>query len=332
MSDVFRIYGAELSPFSVKVRSYFRYKKIPHEWIVRSADKMEEFSKYAKLPLIPAVATPEGDGLQDSTPIIEKMETRFPDPSIHPDDPTLAFLSALLEEFGDEWGNKWMFHYRWARPADQDSAAGRLARTMMPGQEDAQYDEMAAQIKSRMVDRVWFVGSNADTAPQIEATFAEFLMQLDTHLTSRPYLFGARPSFADFGVWGQVYNAWTDPTCKEIIEGSTTNVVPWLQRMLEPTSEGDFESWSSLESTLMPIITDHVGGLFLPWSDANAKALAGESEEYSVTIRSGQWTQKPQKYHARSLKALRERYAAVGDKSSLDPILNRAGCLGWLSG
>ncbi len=41
MSDVFRIYGAELSPFSVKVRSYFRYKNIPHEWIIRSADKME---------------------------------------------------------------------------------------------------------------------------------------------------------------------------------------------------------------------------------------------------------------------------------------------------
>ena len=33
--------------------------------------------------------------------------------------PSLRFVSILLEEFGDEWGNKWMFHLRWARPVDQ---------------------------------------------------------------------------------------------------------------------------------------------------------------------------------------------------------------------
>ena len=31
----YRIFGAEISPYSVKVRSYFRYKGIEHEWIVR---------------------------------------------------------------------------------------------------------------------------------------------------------------------------------------------------------------------------------------------------------------------------------------------------------
>jgi len=332
MSDVFRIYGAELSPYSVKVRSYFRYKGIPHEWIVRSADKMEEFGKYAKLPLIPAVATPQDEGLQDSTPILETIEARFPEPSIHPDDEALAFLSALVEEFGDEWGNKWMFHYRWARPADQDSAAGRLVRSMVPGMDDAQYDAMAAQIKERMVNRVWFVGSNEETAPQIESSFVEFLRQLDAHLASRPYLFGGRPSFGDFGLWGQIYNAWTDPTCKAIIESETSHVVPWIERMLDPRSEGEFETWQTLESTLLPILTDHVGGLFLPWSDANAKALAAQREEYSVTIRTGIWTQKPQKYHARSLAALRARYAGLEDPSKLDAVLEQAGCLEWLRG
>jgi len=40
MSDVYRIHGAELSPFSVKIRSYFRYKQIPHQWIARNAEAM----------------------------------------------------------------------------------------------------------------------------------------------------------------------------------------------------------------------------------------------------------------------------------------------------
>ena len=73
------------------------------------------------MPIIPLVVTPEGDGIQDSTPIIDAMEKLFPEPSIHPDDPVADFISALIEEFGDEWGNKWMFHYRWARDVDQIS-------------------------------------------------------------------------------------------------------------------------------------------------------------------------------------------------------------------
>ena len=46
MSSVHRVFGAENSPFSVKVRSYFRYKGIPHEWIVRDTSSMEEYKKY----------------------------------------------------------------------------------------------------------------------------------------------------------------------------------------------------------------------------------------------------------------------------------------------
>ena len=57
MSDVYRIFGSELSPYSIKVRSYFRFKGIPHEWIERSNTVMEEYKKYAKLPLIPVVVT-----------------------------------------------------------------------------------------------------------------------------------------------------------------------------------------------------------------------------------------------------------------------------------
>ena len=39
MADRYRIFGAELSPYSVKVRSYFRYKGIPHQWIIRNPDR-----------------------------------------------------------------------------------------------------------------------------------------------------------------------------------------------------------------------------------------------------------------------------------------------------
>jgi len=65
MTSVYRIHGIELSPYSVKVRSYFRYKGISHRWIPRSLDADGEYQKYSKLPLVPLVVTPENEGIQD---------------------------------------------------------------------------------------------------------------------------------------------------------------------------------------------------------------------------------------------------------------------------
>lgn len=330
MSEVYRIFGSELSPYSVKVRSYFRYKGIAHEWIPRDAAAEEEFRKYARLPLIPLVVTPEEMVLQDSTPIIEFMEALFPEPSIHSEDPTLAFLSALIEEFGDEWGNKWMFHYRWAREVDQKSAAERIARSMMPGAEGEQLAAIAAAIGERMAGRVWFVGSSPQTAAFIESSFVAFADLLETHLADRDYLFGGRPSFGDFGLWGQFHELASDPTPGALLRERAPRVLAWTERMLDPQSAGDFEGWGALAPTLQPILADYVGALFLPWSDANARALADGAEEFTVELPDQTWTQKPQKYHARSLKVLRERHETGASTAELDAILEAAGCKQWL--
>ncbi|MDJ0787627.1 MAG: glutathione S-transferase family protein [Myxococcota bacterium] len=325
----YRIFGMELSPFSVKVRSYFRFKGIPHQWIVRNAETQAEYQKYAKIPIVPLVVTPDDQGVQDSTPIMEGIEAQFPEPTMHPSEPVSAFVSALLEEFGDEWGNKWMFHYRWARPADQQSAGGRIARVMAPpGTPEEAIAGITKGVVDRMTGRVWFVGSNEQTAPQIEASLTDALDILEAHLAERPYLFGGRPAFGDFGLWGQLYNAWTDPTPGAQIGAEYPNVLAWIHRMTWPRIEGDFEPWSALESTLLPLLERQVGALFVPWTLANAEAVASGKEEFSVELASGTFTQKPQKYHAKSLAALRQKYEAVSDKSALDPLLEKTGCIG----
>jgi glutathione S-transferase len=330
VAEGYRIIGAEMSPYSVKIRSYFRYKAIPHQWLLRNAASQAEYDKYARMPIIPLVITPEGTGIQDSTPIIDAMEKLHPEPSIHPDDTTASFISALIEEFGDEWGNKWMFHYRWARDVDQRASAGRIARMRGPAASEEKHEAFAAQVRVRMVDRVWFVGSNEMTAPQIENGFVEMLGLLDSHLAHRPYLFGGRPGFGDFGLWGQFYELWTDPTAGALIEGNTPHVLDWVHRMLWPRAEGAFESWTELAPTLMPILVRQVGKQFWPWTLANETALKEAKEEFSVTLGDKVWTQKPQKYHARSLGMLRAKYAEVADKSSLDMVLAAAGCLAGL--
>ncbi|MDH3644577.1 MAG: glutathione S-transferase family protein, partial [Gammaproteobacteria bacterium] len=270
------------------------------------------------------------EGLQDSTPIIETLEAQHPQPAIHPDDPVSAFVSALLEEFGDEWGNKWMFHYRWAREIDQIACSRRLATIMAPDASAKALEEAAISIRERMVNRVWFVGSSPGTTRQIEDSFKDTLALLEPHLADRPYLFGGRPAFADFGLWGQLYNAHRDPTPKGIIEIQAPNTLRWIERMLDPSAEGEFEPWADLAPSLTPLLTDQVGGLFLPWSAANARAVEEDAESFEVALRGDPWYQKPQKYHARSLAALQGRYQAVRDRQALDAALAETGCVQFL--
>jgi glutathione S-transferase len=326
MADVYRIFGAELSPYSVKVRSYFRYKRIPHEWVVRTVQNQAEFDRHAKLPLIPLVIAPDGTAMQDSTPIIERTEALHPEPSIHPADPALAFLSAMIEEYADEWGNKPMFHYRWFYEPDQESAGERLARSMMPNLSDAELPNGVAMIKARMIPRLAFVGSSPATKAPIERSYRNQLAILDKHLATRTYLVGERPALADFGLFAQLHQCSTDPTPAAIMRTSAPNVVKWIQEMLGPRLEGAFEGWDTLRPTLLPLLKQEVGGVFFPWTTANATALAAGEKEFTVDLGGTAFTQETQKYHAKSLAALKARYAAVADKSALDPILEEAGC------
>ncbi len=329
MARTYRLFGVELSPYSLKVRAYFRYKRIPHEWIARDTNSQEEYARYARLPLVPLVVTPDGQGMQDSTPIIDHFEARVPDPRLHPADPCPAFLSALIEEYADEWANKQMFHYRWRDAADQRSAAERIARLTRPGLSEEAYAEATEQIRRRMVPRLSFVGSSEATRDHIESSLDRLLAILERHLSARAYLFGGRPSLGDFGLSAQLYQCSTDPTAGALMRKIAPTVTAWAVRMLDPADEGETETWDTLAPTLHPLLVE-IGETFLPWTAANAQALADGADVCTVMLRGAEYRQAPQKYHARSFGVLRQRYADVADKTALDPILEAADCLRWL--
>jgi glutathione S-transferase len=325
MTGRYRIFGSEMSPYSVKVRSYFRFKGIAHDWIARRPVNDEDFKRYARLPIVPLVVTPDDQGIQDSTPILDAIEAIFPEPSVHPADPVLAFLSALIEEFGDEWGNKLMFHHRWFAEVDANASALTLAYLNAPDAAPDQIEALAGMILARMGSRGHFVGSSPANAPLIRGYYVELLDLLQSHLAVRPYLFGARPAFGDFGLAAQLYEASVDPTCGAIMMARAPDVLAWCHRMMDPRAEGDFEAYASLEATLAPLLT-YVGRYFLPWTKANAAALEAGAETFSVDLPGGAYAQPPQKYHARSLAALKARYAAVSADGDLRRILDATGC------
>jgi hypothetical protein len=133
-------------------------------------------------------------------------------------------------------------------------------------------------------------------------------------------------------LWGQFYNTFRDPTPNDILRARGPHVVEWIERMHEPAPLGPFEAWAELSRTLEPLLSDQLGGLFLPWSQANARAIETGAESFQVRLRSGEWVQKPQKYHARSLADLRRRFQQERGDAELDALLERTGCLPYLFG
>src|SRR5690606_7056037 len=77
-AGVYTLYGSEMSPYSHKVRSYMRYKRIPHRWVPSGPGSTDpEYKKHARVPIVPTLVSPDGQGQQDSTPIIEALEQSF---------------------------------------------------------------------------------------------------------------------------------------------------------------------------------------------------------------------------------------------------------------
>jgi glutathione S-transferase len=327
MTAPFRLYGAELSPYSIKVRSYLRYKGLAFEWLPRSNARQEEFARYAKLPLIPVLVDAEETALQDSTPIIEKLEAQFPEPSITPDEPALAFLSALLEDYADEWLNKAMFHYRWSYPDDQESAARRITDMIFEGAEKPAGIEDA--VRTRMIGRLYHVGSSPETAPLIEGSFTRLLGLLDRLLASRAYLFGGRPSLADFGLAGQLTQLLSDPTPGALMRAQAPNVVRWIDRMENPHAEGAFVAFDGVREDVAELLRVEVAGAYLAWMAANARAVADDASGVAVDIGGTMFTQKPQRYAAKAFAELQRKRAAVDDPA-LAALLDETGCDAFL--
>ncbi|MEE2672962.1 MAG: glutathione S-transferase family protein [Myxococcota bacterium] len=326
-----RLIGLEMSPYSLKVRSYLRYKQIPFEWVSRSRKNEALFQKHARVQLIPLVLFADGDSMQDSTPIIERLEAQHPEPSIHPGEPAARFVSELLEEFGDEWCNKLMFQYRWGPKEDARSAARRIAALMMPDLPwKALRPFLVPFMIRRMVPRMAFAGANETNAPHLESSWNRTVELLEAHLERRSYLFGERPAFADFGVWGNLNQAYSDPTCGRHLSQNAPALVRWIERMDSPAAEGSFEALASLMPSLRPLLEEQVAGRFLPWTVANARALEADEPETALEFDGRPYVQKTFKYHSWSLERLKEKLARVSDDPLLREVLAETGCAPYL--
>ena len=339
MTEKIKIFGATPSPYTQKILSAFRYRHIPY--IVYNGNIVKKITKLGidlpKPVLLPTILLKNDDGTivatTDSTPIIRRLENDFSERKIIPDDPALAFVNYLLEDFGDEWVTKYMFHYRWYFKEDADIAGTILPLVDIavntPNETLAQYKEI---VSKRQIDRLWVVGSNDETADFIDASYKRFLNLMEEHLLNSPFLLGTKPSSSDFSFYGQLTQLVKfDPTPRKIAYEFSSRTVAWVD-VLDDLSghDSDSTSWTRLEDSPASLknILKEVGKMYIPALLANSEALERGDEIWEMLIDDAVWKQKTFPYQAKCLNWIKNEFSLLNkeDKKRVLGFLDGTGC------
>ena len=109
------LYGSLVSYYTNKVHSYLRYKGLPFEQIGVSKKVANEIIKPATggWRVVPVLETPQGNFVQDSSVILDELESTYKDRSITPSGLKQRLVSSMFELLGDEWLVYPAMHYRW---------------------------------------------------------------------------------------------------------------------------------------------------------------------------------------------------------------------------
>ena len=327
--------GAPGSPYTRKMLAVMRYRRIPYRLLV--GDQAADMGMpQAKVGLLPTFYFPDERGeleaVVDSTPIIRRLEDEYRGRSVIPDDPVLRFIDYLLEDYGDEWLTKAMFHYRWYYQADIERAGEILPRWRNLKATDEEIAPISKFIAERQISRLYVVGSNDTTAPVIEASYLRFLELFRAHLTSGGFVLGGRPGSADFALYGQLTQlAAFDPTPMAETLSRAPQVYAWTSVVddlsgLEPQADDWFDR-DALPATLKALL-EEVGRTYVPALLANAAAIDAGAEEVQTEIDGKPWVQRPFPYQARCLQWLRQAYVGLegDDRALVDELLTGTGC------
>ncbi len=252
----YTVYAAPLSLYSGKLRGYMRWKNVPFVEVLATREVYAtEILPRVGWPVMPVIVTPDDTTVQDTTDIIDYIETNSSGPSVYPDGPKQKLAALILELFGDEWLLIAAMHYRWAY--NEDFAYAEFGNALYAGLPEAERLAKGREDGSKFKAFLPLLGITPKTVPAIEATYEEFLRAFDEHLAAHTFLFGSRPSIGDYGLLGPLYaHNYRDPWSGEHMARVAPNVAKWAQYTHAPqhSLSGEFIGGDEIPETLLPIL------------------------------------------------------------------------------
>jgi glutathione S-transferase len=327
--------GAPGSPYTRKMLALLRYRHIPYELLIGDQSTAENLPK-AKVGLLPTFYLPNNEGkleaVVDSTPLIRRFEQHFAGRETIPSDPVVSFINYLLEDYGDEWLTKAMFHYRWHFDADIEKAGKILPRWRGLNESSQDLDKLQAYVAERQITRLYVVGSNDITAPVIEDSYVRFLEIFDQIVEKQTFIFGSRPSSADFAIYAQLTQlAKFDPTPAKICLDKAPRVYAWTDVVDDlsgnPADADGFIGRDELGDVIGDLLTE-VGRTYVPALLANVQAMVKGEEQIETTIDGRQWVQPTFPYQAKCLQWIRAMFNELSeaDQAFVQALLSGTGC------
>ena len=137
----------------------------------------------------------------------------------------------------------------------------------------------------RQVGRMAMVGCTEQNRPIIEESYRFVLDTLDAHVRTIPFLFGSRPSLADFGLFGQLQILSVDPTPMAEMRTRAPDVYCWLLRLDDASGvDGKWLDHSVAIAAPLTALLTHCGETYLPFLAANTHALRDGAEQVALEI------------------------------------------------
>lgn len=336
-----KLYGSRFSLFTGKARSYLIKKGIPYEEITSTLKVYKKFIiPRTGVRYVPVIQTENDEVIQDTTEIIDHLESLYPDNPVYPLTPKQTLVSMLLEVYGDEWLVIPAMHYRWNFPEQNETFIyGEFGSMVMPNAPKFIQRFLGKKVGNKFKGFVPRLGITDNTIPALEVSYEQLLKDLNVHFAEHDYLLGGRPTIGDFGFMGPLYaHLFRDPAPGALMRKIAPHVCAWVERMNDADAPiGDLVTNDEIPSTLTPILQriadEHLpvlsdtNRLLAQWRKANPDKLEVERflgmHDFKVEGVTGQRAVLP--YALWMLQRPINFYRSQTDRSELDQFLSSVG-------
>jgi glutathione S-transferase len=241
MRQTYTLYGWHLSYFTGKALCYLRYKQVDH--VIKAVNLFtltRTIKKKTGAAVMPVLKTPSGEWIQDTSEIIDYIESLHHMNPVTPNTPVQEFASMLLEAWGDEWWVPIAMHTRWNYPENFALFEQDAGKALLPWAPRFLQNKAAQRPAKMLRGMLPFVGIVPEQYNTMNGWTVHMLDALNRHFEQFPFLLGERPSLGDFGLVGTMYgHLGRDPWPKRELIEPRIHLNAWLERMKNPAVHAD---------------------------------------------------------------------------------------------